>query len=129
MADRFSGYYEHNLDPKGRITIPSRFREQLGKTVYMMRGKNCVEIYSRAEWNVVCEKFEKIEPDDEAAYDRMRRLRVTSMEDNEVDKQGRVLMPTSMRKFGGLEKDIIIAGAGRHVEVWNRDAFFEFIEG
>ena len=58
----------------------------------------------------------------------MRRLLATSMDDNETDKQGRLLMPTNMRKFANLEKDVIISGAGRHVEVWNRDDFFRFIE-
>ena len=50
MADRYSGYYEHSLDPKGRITIPSKFREQLGKTIAMMRGRNnCICLYSLSE--------------------------------------------------------------------------------
>ena len=59
MADRYSGYYEHSLDPKGRITIPSKFRDQLGKTIAMMRGKGgCVRLYSQREWEAVCEKFD-----------------------------------------------------------------------
>ena len=129
MTDRYSGYYEHNLDPKGRITIPSKFRDQLGKTVAMMRGKGgCIELYSLTEWNAVYEKFEKIEDTDEEAYNRMRRLLATSVDDNETDRQGRLLVPASLRAYAGLEKDVVISGAGRHVEVWNRDAFFRFIE-
>jgi MraZ protein len=129
VADRYSGYYEHSLDPKGRITIPSKFRDQLGKTIAMMRGKGgCIELYSLQEWNAVYEKFEKIDEDDGEAYDRMRKLLATSVDDNEMDKQGRLLMPTSMRQFAKLEKDVVISGAGRHVEVWNRDDFFRFIE-
>ena len=130
MADRYSGYYEHSLDPKGRITIPSKFRDQLGKTVAMMRGRGgCVRLYSQREWEAVCEKFDLIDEDtDPQGFDRMRRLLATSMDDNETDKQGRLLMPTNMRQFAKLEKDVIISGAGRYVEVWNRDDFFRFIE-
>ena len=129
VADRYSGYYEHSLDPKGRITIPSKFREQLGKTIAMMRGRNnCICLYSLSEWNAVYEKFEKIEESDGEAYDQMRKLLATSVDDNEMDRQGRLLIPTTMRQYAGLGKDVVVSGAGRHVEVWNRDAFFRFIE-
>lgn len=129
VADRYSGYYEHSLDPKGRVTIPSKFREQLGKTIAMMRGRGgCICLYSLSEWNAVYEKFEKIEESDVEAYDKMRKLLATSVDDNEMDRQGRLLLPTSMRKYAHLEKDVVISGAGRHVEIWNRDEFFRFIE-
>ena len=121
MADRYSGYYEHSLDPKGRITIPSKFRDQLGKTI-------AIELYSLTEWNAVYEKFEKIDENDEEAYNRMRKLLATSVDDNEMDRQGRLLVPTTLRAYAKLEKDVVISGAGRHVEVWNRDDFFRFIE-
>ena len=99
VADRYSGYYEHSLDPKGRITIPSKFREQLGKTIAMMRGRNnCICLYSLSEWNAVYEKFEKIEESDGEAYDQMRKLLATSVDDNEMDRQGRLLIPTTMRQ-------------------------------
>ena len=62
------------------------------------------------------------------AYDQMRKLLATSVDDNEMDRQGRLLLPTSMRKYAHLEKDVVISGAGRHVEIWNRDEFFRFIE-
>ena len=129
MADRYSGYYEHSLDPKGRITIPSKFREQLGKTIAMMRGRNnCICLYSLSEWNAVYEKFEKIEESDGEAYDQMRKLLATSVDDNEMDRQGRLLIPTTMRQYAALEKDVVVSGAGRHVGVWDRGAFFRFIE-
>ena len=128
MADRYAGYFEHNLDPKGRITIPAKYRQQLGTVVAMMRGKNCVELYSSSEWQQVYEKYNGIEREDGEAYDRMRKLLSTSVEDNEMDKQGRILMPPQMRSFAHLDKEIVISGAGRHLEVWNRDEFFRFIE-
>ena len=128
MADRYSGYYEHSLDPKGRITVPSKFRDQLGRTISMMRGEKCIELYSLNEWNVVYEKFEQVDTTDKESYNRMRRLLATSVDDNEMDKQGRLLVPPTLREFANLDKDVIISGAGRHVEVWNREAFFRFIE-
>ena len=130
MADRFSGYYEHTLDPKGRITIPSKFRDQLGVKIAIMRGKDrCLKLYSLSEWNKVYEKYESVDEDeDPALYRKMRKLLATSVDDNEMDRQGRLLLPTSMRKYAHLEKDVVISGAGRHVEIWNRDEFFRFIE-
>ena len=95
----------------------------------MMRGKGgCIELYSLTEWNAVYEKFEKIDENDEEAYNRMRKLLATSVDDNEMDRQGRLLVPTTLRAYAKLEKDVVISGAGRHVEVWNRDDFFRFIE-
>lgn len=129
VADRYSGYYEHSLDPKGRITIPSKFREQLGKTIAMMRGRNnCICLYSLSEWNAVYEKFEKIEESDGEAYDQMRKLLATSVDDNEMDKQGRLLVPPALRSYAGLDKEVVVSGAGRHVEVWDKESFYRFID-
>ena len=130
MADRFSGYYEHTLDPKGRITIPSKFRDQLGVKIAIMRGKDrCLKLYSLSEWNKVYEKYESVDEDeDPALYRKMRKLLATSVDDNEMDRQGRLLIPTTMRQYAGLEKDVVVSGAGRHVEVWDKESFYRFID-
>lgn len=130
MADRYSGYYEHTLDAKGRITIPSKFRDQLGIKIAIMRGRGgCLELYSLAEWNLVMEKYKDVDPDEDIkAYNRMRKLLFTSSDDNEMDKQGRLLVPPALRKHAKLEKEIVVSGAGRHVEVWDKEAFFAFID-
>ena len=101
MADRYSGYYEHTLDPKGRITIPSKFRDQLGLKIAIMRGRGgCLKLYSLGEWNEVYRKFEEVDEEaDRKAYDRMRKLLATSVDDNEMDKQGRLLVPPPLRAF------------------------------
>lgn len=129
MADRYSGYYEHTLDPKGRITIPSKFRDQLGLKIAIMRGRGgCLKLYSLSEWNEVYRKFEEVDEDtDIKAYNRMRRLLATSVDDNELDKQGRLLIPPALRAFASLDKDVMVSGAGRHVEVWDKEAFLRFI--
>ena len=105
VADRYSGYYEHSLDPKGRITIPSKFREQLGKTIAMMRGRNnCICLYSLSEWNAVYEKFEKIEESDEVsmtpvdmspALPRMRMIVLKMMVITESNMPGAMVMSMS----------------------------------
>ncbi len=130
MADRFSGFYEHTLDPKGRITIPSKFRDQLGVKIAIMRGKDhCLKLYSLSEWNKVYEKYENVDEDaDPDLYRKMRRLLATSVDDNEMDKQGRLLVPPSLRAFAGLDKEVVVSGAGRHVEVWDKDSFYRFID-
>ena len=130
MADRFSGYYEHTLDPKGRITIPSKFRDQLGVKIAIMRGKDrCLKLYSLSEWNKVYEKYESVDEDeDPALFRKMRKLLATSEDDNEMDKQGRLLVPPALRSYAGLDKEVVVSGAGRHVEVWDKESFYRFID-
>ena len=128
MADRYSGHSEHTLDAKGRVIIPAKFRDQLGARIAIMRGDRCIELYSQNEWNAVYQKYEDVDKDsDKKAYDRMRRLLFTSEENNTADKQGRLLVPGHLREYAKLDKDVIVSGAGRHVEVWDKQAFYEFI--
>lgn len=108
---------------------PFQIPRQLGKTIAMMRGKGgCIELYSLTEWNAVYEKFEKIDENDEEAYNRMRKLLATSVDDNEMDRQGRLLVPTTLRATPSWKRTWSSPAQARHVEVWNRDDFFRFIE-
>lgn len=129
MADRFSGFYEHSLDPKGRVIIPAKFRGQLGSSIAIMRGTDkCIKLYSLNEWNSLYQKYESYDEDENPeGYRKMRRLLATSVEDNVPDKQGRLLIPPQLREYAGLDRDIVISGMGRHVEIWERSRFFEFI--
>jgi MraZ protein len=112
------------------VIIPSKYREQLGAQIAIMRGVDCIELYSQGEWNAVYEKYENFDKDgDRKAFDRMRRLLFTSEDSNVPDKQGRLLIPQHLREWAKLSKDVVISGAGRHVEIWDKDAFYAFING
>lgn len=130
MADRFSYHYRHTIDPKGRIIIPSKFREQLGNPVTMMRGSGpCIKLLSRTEWNRVTEKFAQVDEDENPElYDKMRRLVSTSIDDIVPDKQSRLLIDPQMRKYAKLDKDVVVAGMGRHVEIWDKELYFAFAQ-
>lgn len=129
MADRFSGFYEHSLDPKGRVIIPSKYRDQLGSSIAIMRGnERCLKVYSLNEWNSLYQKYESLDEDDSPeSYLKMRRLLATSVDNNVPDKQGRLLIPPQLREYARLDKEIVVCGMGRHVEIWDRDRFLTFI--
>ncbi len=131
MAERFSYHYEHTLDPKGRITIPSKFRDQLGNAITMTRGAGpCIRLLPPGEWARISTKYDAVDEDENPElYDKMRKLMFTSMTDNLPDKQGRLLLHPSMREYAGLDKEVIIAGANRHVEIWDKDRYFAFLNG
>ncbi len=131
VADRFSYHYEHTLDSKGRITIPAKFREQLGNSISMMRGPGpCIRLLSVNEWNRVTAKYAEVDEDENPElFDKMRKLISTSMDENIPDKQGRLLIHPMLREHAKLDKDVVVAGMGRHVELWDKDRYFAFIGG
>ena len=68
------------------------------------------------------------EDEDPALYRKMRKLLATSVDDNEMDKQGRLLVPPALRSYAGLDKEVVVSGTGRHVEVWDKESFYRFID-
>lgn len=134
MADRYSGSVEHTIDAKGRIMIPARFRDQLGNDItiaYMPdHGDLCLRLYSRTEWNNIFTKYENVDEDvDRELFNHMRKLMMSSEENNVPDKQGRLNIPPMLRERVQLEKEIVICGAGRHVEVWSKENYLKFLYG
>lgn len=117
------GQYEHSIDAKGRINVPARFREDLGERFIVTRGLDgCVAVYSMSEWNAWEEKM-KAQP--EAKSRNLKRFFFAGASEVEPDKQGRIVIPPHLRKYAGLEKDVIVIGAGDRAEVWNADRWYE----
>lgn len=128
-VEQLSGSAEYSLDPKGRIVIPVRYREALGAPITIMRGDGCVRLCSEETWASVKQKYEAVDEDDNPKlYRKMRRKFATCVDGNAPDKQFRLLIPPSLRAYAGLEKDIVISGAGSYVEVWDREKFYAFID-
>ena len=119
----FNGEYNHTIDPKGRLIIPSKFRELLGEEFVLTKGLDgCLSIYPMKEW----ESFE----------DKLRTLPLTSKNARtftrffvsgactcELDKQGRILVPQTLREFAGLDKDVVLAGNLNRIEIWSKEAW------
>ena len=112
------GQYQHNIDAKGRLFIPAKFREELGETFYVTIGLDgCLAVYSDAKWADLMEQFNAL-PNSKAR--KMRTLFANAAK-CEPDAQGRILIPAKLREYAALEKDVIINGMGSCAELWSPD--------
>ena len=110
------GQYQHSIDAKGRLFIPAKFREELGGTFYVTIGLDgCLSVYSDTKWASLIEKVEAL-PLSKA---RSMRTLFANAAKCEPDAQGRILIPAKLREYAKLEKEVIITGASRCVELWN----------
>lgn len=117
----FIGEYEHTLDTKGRIIIPSKFRESLGDNFVMTKGlDSCLFVYPKSEWAILEEKLKTLPLTNKDARAFIRFF-FSGASECEVDKQGRVTVPPNLRKHSKLEKDIIVIGVSTRMEIWSKD--------
>lgn len=121
------GEYHHSIDEKGRVTIPSKIREEVGEIFILARGlDNCLFVYPKEEWNHVIEKYRAL-PNTKEARNFMRFLLSGAIECS-FDKQGRISISTPLLKYAGLEKECIIIGVNDHLELWSKNRWEEFME-
>ena len=121
MAQKmFMGEYEHSLDAKGRLFLPAKFREQLGERFVITKGlDNCLFVYTRQEWKLLEEKLHKL-PLAKKEARAFVRFFFSGATEAEPDKQGRVLLPQSLRTHAALEKDVIVVGVASRIELWDK---------
>lgn len=115
----FLGHFQHNLDDKGRLMIPARFRELLEGGAYITQGfDKCLMVMNETYFKQVYERIESMNLADPTAR-LLRRLILSNAYPIEVDKVGRILMPQNLRAFLGIENgELIVAGQGEYFEVW-----------
>ncbi len=119
----FMGEYNHTIDAKGRLIIPSKFRDALGETFVVTKGLDgCLFAYDDSEWAAFEEKLKSLPITNKDARKFVRFFLAGAME-AEVDKQGRILLPPTLREFAALEKDVVLAGVGSRVEIWDKARF------
>jgi MraZ protein len=112
------GEYTHNIDSKGRMIMPSRFREELGETFIITKGlDNCLFVYSMEEWKVLEEKIRALPM---SKSRNLQRFFFAGAAIAEPDKQGRIILPANLRKYAFLEKDVVVTGTSSHVEIWDK---------
>ncbi len=117
----FMGRYNHTIDPKGRLSIPSKYREILGEEFVVSKGMDgCLFVYAEGDWKVFEEKLASLPLINEEAR-QFARFFLSGAMNVTVDKQGRILMPQDLRDFAGLEKDVVLAGMGGRIEIWSLD--------
>ncbi|MCD8324917.1 MAG: division/cell wall cluster transcriptional repressor MraZ [Clostridiales bacterium] len=121
----FKGEYSHSVDAKGRIIMPAKFREILGEEFVVTKGLDgCLFVYPNEEWENIENKFKEL-PHATKEARRFSRFFFAGAADCEVDKQGRVLIPSALREFAGLEKEVILVGVLNRIEIWNKERWQE----
>lgn len=117
----FMGEYNHTIDAKGRLIVPSKFREKLGDEFVVTKGlDDCLFVYPLDEWATIEEAFRKVPLTKKKARDFVRFF-FAGAANCEVDKQGRILLPPSLRAYAGLEKEVVSAGVLNRVEIWDKE--------
>ena len=122
------GEYEHSIDTKGRIAMPAKLREGLGGKFIITKGLDgCLFVYAMDEWQRMEQKLASLPMSRKTARDFTRFLFGGACE-GECDKQGRVLLPASLRRYAGLEREAVIVGVGSRAEIWDAAKWQQYNE-
>ena len=126
MIIMFMGEYNYTIDDKGRLTIPAKLREELGHDFIITRGLDkCLFVYPKTEWDNVIAKYNEL-PNTKDARNFMRFF-LSGATQNEFDKQGRINIANPLIKYAGLNKDCVIIGVNDRLEIWDKEAWDNFI--
>lgn len=124
----FIGEYNHTVDEKGRLAIPTKFRKELKGGAVVTRGlDNCLFVYSMTEWKKLAEKLSAL-PFSQANSRAFSRLMLAGAMDVEIDKQGRVVLPEYLRRYAGIAKDAVVAGLYGRIEIWDKKSWESYKE-
>jgi MraZ protein len=122
----FIGEYTHNLDAKGRVAIPAKFRKDLLGGAIVTRGLDrCLFIFTKNEWEILAKKIVAL-PIAQANSRAFGRLMLAGAGEAEIDPQGRILIPDYLRRYADLKKEIVIAGLMNRMEVWDSESWKEY---
>jgi len=124
----FIGEYNHNLDDKGRLAIPIKFRADLASGAVVTKGlDNCLFLYTKNEWEKLAEKLSTL-PFSQSKARAFSRLMLAGAMDVMIDKQGRVVLPEYLRKFANFKKNIVVAGLYNRLELWDEENWKKYKE-
>ncbi len=117
------GGYDHKIDKKGRVFIPSAFREELGDNFIICKGifgKGCLCIYSKEQWQVFVERLGSMPA---AKSSTVKRFLYDGAFNVEFDTQGRILVPNALREYANLDTEVHIIGMDTNIEIWDSKAW------
>lgn len=113
------GQYEHTIDSKKRLALPAKFRGELGDKVIITRGiDSCLVVYTEEEWKETAMKLSKL-PSSQSEARSYARIMLAGAMESCLDKLGRILIPDYLKKYAGLEKNVIICGLTNRLEIWD----------
>ncbi|MFW6015447.1 MAG: division/cell wall cluster transcriptional repressor MraZ [bacterium] len=117
----FMGEYRHSIDEKGRLIIPAKFRDLLGEHFVVTKGlDNCLFIYPEEEWQAFEQKLKSLPIANKGAR-KFTRFFLAGANQCTFDKQGRILIATTLREFAFLEKEVVLIGVSNRIEIWSKD--------
>jgi MraZ protein len=120
------GEYHHSIDNKGRLIIPSKFREDLGEMFIITRGLDqCLFGYPLSEWKILEDKLKGL-PLTKKDARAFTRFFFSGATESELDKQGRVNLPTPLLQYAKLEKDCVILGVSNRIEIWSKQIWEDY---
>ena len=118
----FMGTFEHGLDAKGRVIIPAKLRDNLGDSFVVTKGLDgCLFTYPLDEWGKLAEQLKELPGN--AQGRKLQRHFLANAAVCESDKQGRVLIPSVLREYAGLSKDVIFTGLMNKIEIWDKEKY------
>ncbi|MBE6011243.1 division/cell wall cluster transcriptional repressor MraZ [Anaeropeptidivorans aminofermentans] len=131
----FLGEYQHSLDGKGRLIVPSKFREGLGERFIITKSLDkCLSIYTISEWTIFTDKLKSL-PSSDAGVRRFQRFFIGGAVECEPDNQNRILIPSNLREYAQIIKEIVSVGLTTKIEIWSKESWeaynseSDFIDG
>ncbi len=125
----FIGEYKHNLDSKGRLAVPSKFRALLKDGAVVTKGlDNCLFLYPKKQWKILAEKLAKL-PISQAKARAFSRLMLAGAMDVDFDNQGRITLPQYLRSFAKFKKKVVVAGLYDRLEIWDEATWRKYKTG
>jgi MraZ protein len=126
VVDMFMGEYHHNIDNKGRLIVPAKFRDDLGDMFVLTRGLDqCLFGYPVSEWKLLEDKLKGL-PLTKKDARAFTRFFFSGATESELDKQGRINVPSPLLQYAGLEKECVILGVSNRIEIWSKDLWEEY---
>lgn len=117
----FMGEFQHNIDDKGRIIIPVKFRDELGDVFIITRGLDkALFVYPLSEWQQIEQKLKSL-PFTKADARKFTRFFFSGAIESEIDKQGRVIIPNNLRSYAFLTKECVVIGVSNRIEIWDKN--------
>ncbi len=120
----FRGRFDYSIDDKGRISLPAKFREVLSanydERLIITTFDQCLWAYPLPEWQVIEEKIAAL-PQFKSQVKALQRVFVSGAVECPLDKQGRIIIPPTLREYGGLKKEVVFVGMTKRIEIWSKD--------
>jgi MraZ protein len=123
----FIGTYDHSLDPKGRVILPRKFRDELGQDMVFTKGiERCLYLFPLPEFATFADKLRTLPLTERPSRDFVRVF-VAGASQESADSQGRVVIPQALREYAGLTKDVVVVGQLSRIELWDKGEWARYM--